>query len=384
LPNNLSSQKFRFSLLKTDGKARAGVISTPHGDIHTPVFMPVGTQGAVKALEQREIEEARAELLLSNTYHLYLRPGMDVIIEAGGLHRFASWNRAILTDSGGYQVFSLSDLRTVNENGVTFRSHLDGSLHEFTPERVVEIQRAIGSDILMQLDECVGYPAAYELLQSAVRRTIEWADRSLDAFNVTEPLYGNEQALFGIIQGGTHHDLRESCAQELSNRPFNGYAIGGLAVGEPAEEMYHTAEFTAGILPEDKPRYLMGVGTPENLLTAIGLGVDMFDCVIPTRNARNGMLFTSNGTVNIRNAQYRTSLVPIDAECGCYTCRTFSKSYLRHLFNAREILGLQLATIHNITYYLNLMRSAREAILEEKYTEWSSRVLQGLKTVTIQ
>jgi queuine tRNA-ribosyltransferase len=346
--------------------------------------MPVGTQGTVKALEHREIEEAGAELILSNTYHLYLRPGTDVIKEAGGLHRFASWNKPILTDSGGYQVFSLSDLRKINDKGVTFRSHLDGSLHEFTPERVVGIQRAIGSDILMQLDECVGYPSSYETLKSAVYRTIAWADRSLEAFAAEEPLYGYDQAMFGIVQGGTHEDLRKLCAGELANRPFDGFAIGGLAVGEPPEEMYRIAEFTADLLPEDKPRYLMGVGTPENLLTAIGLGVDMFDCVMPTRNARNGMLFTSEGTVNIRNAQYRSDSEPVDPVCGCYTCRTFSRSYLRHLFNAREILGLQLATIHNITYYMTLMRSAREVILADSYEEWSNTMLNGMKTASIQ
>jgi queuine tRNA-ribosyltransferase len=359
-------------------------MDTPHGKIHTPVFMPVGTQGAVKALEHREIEEAGAELILSNTYHLYLRPGTDVIKEAGGLHRFASWNKPILTDSGGYQVFSLSDLRKVNDNGVTFRSHLDGSLHEFTPERVVEIQRAIGSDILMQLDECVGYPSPYDTLKSAVYRTIEWADRSMDAFAAEEPIYGYDQAMFGIMQGGTHEDLRELCARELTKRPFDGFAIGGLAVGEPPEELYRIAGFTADLLPEDKPRYLMGVGTPENLLTAIGLGVDMFDCVMPTRNARNGMLFTSEGTVNIRNARYRSKPEPVDPVCGCYTCRTFSKSYLRHLFNAREILGLQLATIHNTTYYMTLMRSARESILAENYAEWSNVMLNSMKTASIQ
>lgn len=362
-------------MVDTADKARAGILCTAHGEVPTPFFMPVGTQGTVKALEQRELIEAGANIFLANTYHLYLRPGVSVLESAGGLHKFASWNRAILTDSGGFQVFSLSDLRKINDEGVLFRSHLDGSSHLFTPENVIRIQRVIGSDIMMQLDECISSTATRDAVREAMERTVRWAARSIHAKQNNEPLYGFDQMLFGIVQGGVHDDLREECVGELSQMSFDGYAIGGLAVGEPIEEMYRVASLTADKLPDDKPRYLMGVGRPEDLLMAISMGIDMFDCVLPTRNARNGMLFTSGGTLNIRNAKYKTDHSPVDEECNCYTCGTFSRNYVRHLFVAREILGLQLATIHNVSFYLKLMRDAREAILEGCYGEWMSKRL---------
>jgi queuine tRNA-ribosyltransferase len=374
---SIKSSDNYFYLNAKDGKARAGVIRTAHGDVPTPVFMPVGTQGTVKALEQRELVEIDARIILSNTYHLYLRPGHDIVRSGGGLHEFASWDRAILTDSGGFQVFSLSDLRSIDDEGVVFRSHIDGSSHRFTPGNVVEIQRAIGSDIMMQLDECITSTAKYDEVARAVKRTIDWAERSIEAYSVQGPLFGYEQMLFGIVQGGIHEALREQCAGKLTEMPFHGYAIGGLAVGEPPEEMYRLAGFTADLLPETKVRYLMGVGTPENLLRAIELGIDMFDCVMPTRNARNGMLFTATGTVNIRNAVHKTDTDPVDPACSCYACSTFSRGYLRHLFMSKEILGLQLATIHNITYYINLMRDARQAIADGRYQVWMKDTISG-------
>ena len=374
-----SSQEIGFQVECKSGSARAGSLKTAHGDVQTPVFMPVGTQGTVKALEQRELVQLKARIILANTYHLYLRPGQEVLRSAGGLHQFISWDRALLTDSGGFQVFSLSDLRDINDEGVVFRSHLDGTSHTFTPESVVQTQRVIGSDIMMQLDECIVSNATYDDVAAAMKRTIAWAERSITAFNEYEPLYGFEQILFGIVQGGIYEDLRQECADALKSVPFHGYAIGGLAVGEPVEDMYRVAEYTARQLPDEKPRYLMGVGTPENILQAVALGVDMFDCVMPTRNARNGMLFTSAGTVNIRNAKHKFDQQPLDDECECYTCATFSKSYLRHLFMAKEILGLQLATLHNITYYVGLMRNAREAIRNDRYDVWMKNILENIR-----
>jgi len=341
--------------------------------------MPVGTQGTVKALEQRELLQLDAQIILANTYHLYLRPGVHVLQAAGGLHAFMSWDRAVLTDSGGFQVFSLSDLRDIDDNGVVFRSHLDGSAHTFTPENVVQTQRVIGSDVMMQLDECIISNAAYDDVAAAMERTIAWAERSITTFKEIKPIYGFEQMLFGIVQGGIYEDLRLQCIDAMKRIPFHGYAIGGLAVGEPIEDMYRITQYTAQQLPANKPRYLMGVGTPENIVRAVEMGVDMFDCVMPTRNARNGMLFTSNGTVNIRNAKYKTDQEQVDEECMCYTCTTFSRSYLRHLFMAKEILGLQLASLHNITFYLQLMRSAREAICEDNYDSWMRNVLVKMR-----
>ncbi len=355
------------------------MLKTAHGEIPTPFFMPVGTQGTVKALEQRELIQLGARIILSNTYHLYLRPGDDVLYSAGGLHSFISWDRAILTDSGGFQVFSLSDLREINNDGVMFRSHIDGSSHTFTPESVVRMQRIIGSDVMMVLDECITSNAEFEAVASAMHRTINWAGRSVCTLEETEPLYGFDQMLFGIVQGGVYEELRQECIEKLTAMPFHGYAIGGLAVGEPIDDMYRITQFTAAKLPVHKPRYLMGVGTPENILRAVASGVDMFDCVMPTRNARNGMLFTSTGTVNIRNAKHKADREPVDRSCDCYTCVTFTRGYLRHLFIAKEILGLQLATLHNISYYLRLMSEARKAIIDNTYSRWMEMTLAKMQ-----
>ncbi len=353
-------------------------MKTAHGEVSTPVFMPVGTQGAVKALQQRELTAADAQIILSNTYHLYLRPGDDILYDAGGLHSFISWDRAILTDSGGYQVFSLSDLRKINDHGVEFRSHIDGTSHTFTPENVIRMQRVIGSDVMMQLDECIASNVDMSEVAAAMKRTVLWAERSIVALEEHKPLYGFEQMLFGIVQGGVYEELRHECVEKLIAMPFHGFAIGGLAVGEPIDDMYRITEYTARMLPEDKPRYLMGVGTPENMLRAIASGIDMFDCVLPTRNARNGMLFTSAGSLNIRNAKYKTDRQPVDGACECYTCLNFSRRYIRHLFVAGEILGLQLTTLHNITFYLRLMKEAREAIENDCYDYWMTGILEKM------
>ena len=337
--------------------------------------MPVGTQGSVKAIEHRELLAEDARIILGNTYHLYLRPGTEIIQKAGGLHRFIGWNGHLLTDSGGYQVFSLSDLRGISEEGVQFRSHLDGSLHQFTPERVIDFQRTYGSDIMMVLDECPPYPCDEEYAAKSNALTLRWARRSKEQEAKTERLYEHEQALFGIVQGSVYPAIREESAQMLSALEFAGYAIGGLSVGEPADLMYRMIELTTEILPTEKPRYLMGVGTPENILEAVERGVDMFDCVLPTRNARNAVIFTSQGRLNMRNAKHSTDFSPMDPACHCYACRSFTRAYVRHLFKAGEILALQLATMHNISYYLTLMRSAREAILSGTFPTWKQSVL---------
>jgi queuine tRNA-ribosyltransferase len=369
----------KFKRIAQDGKARGGILETDHGDIETPIFMPVGTQGTVKATEQRELIEHGTQIILGNTYHLYLRPGMDVIEQAGGLHRFMNWQKPILTDSGGFQVFSLTALRDIADNGVTFRSHLDGSSHVFTPESVIQIERQLGSDIMMVFDECTPYPCEFEYAKKSNEMTVRWAERCKIATEQQPALYGHSQALFGIVQGSVYPEIREMSARALNQFEFDGYAIGGLAVGEPLEEMYKVTEFTEQFLPVDKPRYLMGVGTPENILESIERGMDMFDCVIPTRNGRNGMLWTHNGTINIRNAQYKTDFTPVDAECDCYTCRTFTRSYLRHLFVTKEILALQLASIHNLAFFLWITREARKAILERRFTEWKALMLARLQ-----
>lgn len=340
--------------------------------------MPVGTQGTVKAIEPRELEEIGTRIILGNTYHLYLKPGTGLIEKAGGLHRFINWNRPILTDSGGYQVFSLSDLRGIDADGVQFKSHHDGSLHRFTPESVVDVQRSLGSDIMMVLDECPPFPCDEDYANTSNRLTMQWAGRCRQRFEETGSLYGADQSLFAIVQGGVYPHLRETSAAGLVALNFDGYAIGGLSVGEPAETMYSITSLCDTLLPREKPRYLMGVGTPENILEAIERGVDMFDCVLPTRNGRNAMLFTRRGKVNIRNAQAAEDLTPVDQECDCYTCRNFSRAYLRHLFKAREILGLQLATIHNLAFYLWLTRSAREAILQDRYAAWKKEMLDKI------
>ncbi|MEX2116813.1 MAG: tRNA guanosine(34) transglycosylase Tgt [Bacteroidota bacterium] len=368
----------KFQLRETEGRARAGTFGTAHGIVETPAFMPVGTQGSVKAIEHRELKELGAQIILGNTYHLYLRPGPEIVGRAGGFHKFTGWNGPVLTDSGGYQVFSLTELRTIEENGVRFRSHLDGSEHVFTPESVMNVQRALGSDIMMVLDECPPYPSSFEYASESNELTIRWAGRCREYAEQHGPVHGFDQALFGIVQGGTYPDLRERSARELIAMDFDGYALGGLAVGEPAETMYDIVEQCEEILPADKPRYLMGVGTPENLLEAIERGMDMFDCVMPTRNARNGMLFTRNGSLNIRNAVFKADFSPLDPECKCYTCQTHSRAYLRHLFQAKEILALQLATIHNLAFYLWLMREARSAILTRRYSAWKRMQLDQM------
>lgn len=356
------------------------MFETDHGAIETPIFMPVGTQGTVKAMEQRELHEVGAQIILGNTYHLYLRPGMEIIQNAGGLHRFMNWNNPILTDSGGYQVFSLTDLRKIDEKGVTFNSHLDGSRHLFTPEKVIQIERQLGSDVMMVLDECAPFPCEFEYAQKSNAMTLRWAERCRTAYEQQPPLYGHEQAIFGIVQGSVYPELREISARELVNMDFTGYAIGGLAVGEPAETMYRMTELTEQFLPANKPRYLMGVGTPENLLESIDRGVDMFDCVLPTRNGRNATFFTRFGTMNLRNACYKADFTPIDSACECYTCKNFSRAYLRHLFLAKEIFALQLATIHNLFFYLWLVRQARIAIIKQQYTQWKQTMLQQMQS----
>jgi queuine tRNA-ribosyltransferase len=368
----------QFTLAAEDGGARAGVLHTDHGDIRTPIFMPVGTQGSVKAVEQRELREIGAQIILGNTYHLYLRPGTGLIEQARGLHEFISWDLPILTDSGGFQVFSLSNLRVLGEEGVEFKSHHDGSLHRFTPENVVDVQRSLGSDIMMVLDECAPHPCDEVYAASSNALTLRWAARARERFAATGPLYGHRQLLFGIAQGSVYPDIRRHSASALAAMDFDGYAIGGLSVGEPAEVMYRMTEACTEVFPRERPRYLMGVGTPENILESIARGVDMFDCVLPTRNGRNANLFTRNGRINIRNAVYAGDPAPVDELCGCYTCRTFSRGYLRHLFRCGEILGLQLASIHNLTFYLWLVTEARQAIIEQRFTAWKEHMLAGL------
>ena len=374
----------RFKVEKTESSARAGTIETDHGVIETPIFMPVGTQGSVKAVEQRELEELGAQIILGNTYHLYLRPGEDVLIEMGGLHRFMNWKKPILTDSGGYQVFSLSDLRKISEEGVLFKSHLDGSIHFFTPEKVVGIQRAIGSDIMMVLDECTPYPCEREYARRSNQLTIRWARECLEAFKNRPPLYGHQQAMFGIVQGSTYKDLRAESAKALTDMDFDGYAVGGLAVGEPVETLYELTEFSASQLPASKPRYLMGVGTPENILECVERGIDMFDCVIPTRNGRNATLFTRRGKLNMTNAQFKRDDGPADPECSCYACRNFSRAYIRHLFHAKEILALQLASIHNLTFYLWLVKESRRQIMADTFSSWKRELVLAMQRELVQ
>jgi queuine tRNA-ribosyltransferase len=360
-------------------KARAGYFETDHGKVETPIFMPVGTQGTVKAVNQNYLEhDIKAQIVLSNTYHLYLRPGTEIIESAGGLHKFMNWKKPILTDSGGYQVFSLSDLRKLKADGVEFSSHLDGSKHFFTPQKVIEIQRSIGSDIMMVLDECTPYPCEYDYAVNSTKLTSDWAVLNKEAFAKTKPLYGNEQYLFGIIQGSVYKDLRERSANDLVKLDFDGYAIGGLAVGEPTKEMYELTDFTTDFMPEEKPRYLMGVGRPENLLESIERGIDMFDCVMPTRNARHAVLFTWKGVISVRNSIYKDDFTKVYEDCNCYTCTNYSRAYLRHLFNAGEILALELASIHNLHFYLELMKTAREKIKEGIFVRWKNKIVKKI------
>ena len=368
----------KFSIVQTDGNARAGVLGTGRGEVPTPVFMPVGTQGTVKAVEQRELEELGAPVILGNAYHLYLRPGTSLIEKAGGLHRFIGWPRPILTDSGGYQVFSLTALRRIGEEGVRFKSHIDGSEHRFTPEGVIDIQRSLGSDIMMVLDECAPFPCDEAYARQSNAMTLRWAARCRARKEQTSPRYGIDQYLFGIVQGSTFAHIREESARSLAGMDFDGYAIGGLSVGEPEETMYRMTEVCTAILPADRPRYLMGVGTPVNMLEAIARGVDMFDCVLPTRNGRNAVLFTRKGRLNMRNAIHAGDFRPVDPECACYGCRNFTRAYLRHLFKSGEILALQLASIHNLTFYLWLLARAREAILAGSFAAWKEATVNTL------
>ena len=371
----------KFTLQHTDqaSKARAGEIVTDHGVIETPIFMPVGTAGTVKGVHQRELsQDIEAQIILGNTYHLYLRPGLDTIQAAGGLHKFNNWEHPILTDSGGYQVYSLSGVRKIKEEGVTFRSHIDGAKHLFTPEGVMDIQRVIGADIIMAFDECTPYPCDYKYARRSMDMTHRWLKRCCDRFDSTEPLYGYSQTLFPIIQGSTYKDLRKESAEKIASFEREGNAIGGLSVGEPAEEMYEMTDIVTDILPTEKPRYLMGVGTPINILECIALGIDMFDCVMPTRNARNGMLFTSEGMINIKNEKWKNDFSAIDPNSDLFSDQTYSKAYLRHLIISKEILGAQIATLHNLHFYLYLVKEARKHIIAGDFTAWKNQMVVKL------
>ena len=362
-------------------KARAGVLTTAHGTIETPIFMPVGTAGTVKAVGQRELKnDVQAQIILGNTYHLYLRPGLEVLQAAGGLHKFNGWDGPILTDSGGYQVFSLSGTRKIKEEGVTFRSHIDGSKHLFSPEGVMDIQRRIGADIIMAFDECTPWPCEYDYARRSLDMTHRWLKRCITRLDSTEPLYGYEQTLFPIVQGSTFKDLRVQSAEFIAEQGRAGNAIGGLSVGEPAELMYEMTELVCDILPADKPRYLMGVGTPANILENIALGVDMFDCVLPTRNARNGMLFTTQGIINVTNKKWADDFSPIDAELGGYASTFYTKAYMRHLLQAKEMLGAQIASMHNLTFYLWLVKEARQQIVSGTFGPWKEVMVKKLMT----
>ena len=357
----------RYELIKTCKQtgARLGRLHTPHGVIETPIFMPVGTQATVKAMTPEELKDIGSQIILSNTYHLYMRPGHDLIERAGGLHKFMNWDKPILTDSGGFQVFSLGPLRKIKEEGVEFRSHLDGSKHFLSPEKAIEIQNALGSDIIMAFDECAPYPADRQYVKNSLERTTRWLERCKAAHK-----YPERQALFGIVQGGMYKELREQSAREITAIDLPGYAIGGLSVGEPKEMMYEVLDYTVPLLPEDKPRYLMGVGSPDDLLEGVLRGIDMFDCVLPTRIARNGTVMTSQGKVVVRNASYAEDFTSLDPECDCYTCRNYTKAYLRHLIKCNEILGARLLTIHNLHFLLKLMENVREAIREDRLLDY--------------
>ena len=372
----------KFELHTTDQstQARAGTISTTHGKIETPIFMPVGTSATVKGVHQRELKnDINPDIILGNTYHLYLRPGIEILKEAGGLHAFMGWDRPILTDSGGYQVYSLSANRKIKEEGVKFKSHIDGSYHFFTPERAIEIQRAIGADIIMAFDECTPYPCEYNYAKTSMERTHRWLKRCFQADEALTPLYDYEQTLFPIIQGSVYKDLRKESAHFVASMDAPANAIGGLSVGEPAEEMYAMTDEVCSVLPKDKPRYLMGVGTPINLLENIALGVDMFDCVLPSRNARNGMLFTAEGTLNIKNKKWENDFSPIDPAGYCFADLDYSKAYLRHLFTVNEMLGKQIATLHNLSFYLWLVREARKHILAGTFSSWKIKMVRQME-----
>jgi len=371
--------KFEINAKEPKSKARAGELTTDHGKIQTPIFMPVGTVGSVKGVNQKDlIEDVKAQIILGNTYHLYLRPGMETMKMAGGLHKFISWDRPILTDSGGYQVFSLADNRKLKEDGAHFRSHIDGSKHIFTPESIVDIQRIIGADIIMAFDECTPYPCDYDYAKKSMQLTHRWLERGLIHFDETEPLYGHKQTFFPIVQGSVFKDLRIESAKTIASHDRDGYAIGGLSVGEPVQEMYDMIDVVNEILPEDKPRYLMGVGTPVNILEGIARGIDMFDCVMPTRNGRNGMLFTREGLINIKNVKWKNDFSPIEENGASFVDMKFSKAYLRHLIISKEILGAQIASLHNLSFYLWLVGEARERILDGSFYNWKNEMVQKL------
>lgn len=372
-----------FDLLHSDSKsnARAGILHTDHGSIETPIFMPVGTAGTVKGVHQHELkDDIQAQIILGNTYHLYMRPGMEVIESGGGLHKFNGWDRPILTDSGGYQVYSLSSSNKITEDGVRFQSHIDGSFHFFTPEKSIDIQRSIGADIIMAFDECTPYPCEYNYAKRSMHMTHRWLKRCFDQMDATESLYGHNQSLFPIVQGSTYKDLRTESAETIASFGAIGNAIGGLSVGEPDEELYAMTDLVCGILPKDKARYLMGIGTPVNLLECISLGIDMFDCVMPTRNARHGMLFTSEGIINIKNLKWAKDFSMLDPNGTSYVDKFYSKAYLRHLIKSNEYLGMQIATIHNLAFYLSLVKEARARIIDGSFSDWKSKMVVKLAT----
>jgi len=371
--------KYTMTARDDHSGARAGVLHTDHGDIQTPIFMPVGTLGTVKGIHQKELTDMiQAQIILGNTYHLYLRPGIDVISQAGGLHKFIGWDRPMLTDSGGYQIYSLSQKRKIKEEGAEFKSHIDGSKHFFSPEITVDIQRKIGADIIMALDECTPYPCDYHYAKRSLGLTHRWLERGIKAFDESEALHGYQQTFAPIVQGSVYKDLRQESAHYITEKDAEINAIGGLSVGEPAPEMYEMTGIVTDILPEDKPRYLMGVGTPDNLLENIALGIDMFDCVLPTRNARHGMLYTQHGIINIKNAKWKEDFSPIDQDLQCYTSNHHTKAYLRHLFMAKEALGPQIASIHNLRFFLWLVGQAREKIIDGSFAQWKSSMVQEL------
>jgi len=371
--------KFEIFAKDSKTKARAGELTTDHGKIQTPIFMPVGTVGSVKGVNQKDlVEDVKAQIILGNTYHLYLRPGMETMQMAGGLHKFINWDKPILTDSGGYQVFSLSENRKLHEDGAHFRSHIDGSKHIFTPENIVDIQRKIGADIIMAFDECTPYPCDYDYAKKSMELTHRWLARGLKRFDETEPLYGHKQTFFPIVQGSVFKDLRIESAKTIASHERDGYAIGGLSVGEPIEDMYNMIEVVNEILPQEKPRYLMGVGTPANILEGISRGIDMFDCVMPTRNGRNGMLFTREGIINIKNIKWKNDFSAIEENGASFVDTKFSKAYLRHLIHSKEILGSQIASLHNLSFYLWLVTEARERIIDGSFDSWKSTMVQKL------
>ncbi len=368
--------KFVLEHKDVSSKARCGVIETAHGKVMTPVFMPVATQGVVKTVSSKELKDSGVEMIISNAYHLWMRPGAEIIKNGGGLHKFMNWDGVITTDSGGFQVFSLAELRKIKEEGVEFQSHIDGSRHFFTPENIVDFQLILGSDIIMPLDECVHYPAARDYVEDSVDLTIKWAKRSKNEF-VKNNIYS---ALFAIVQGGTYKDLREKCVNELVSLDVDGYALGGIGVGEPVDLINEITDYTASLLPEKKLRYLMGVGTPPDVLEAIASGIDMFDCVVPTRNGRNGQAFTYNGEIQLKNARFKQDFTPIDEACDCFTCRNYTRGYIRHLFNTNEMLGLRLVSLHNIYFYAKLIKLSREAILENRFSGFKKAFIEKFKS----